>query len=122
LADDTSALAENPLISDAESGFRIVLNQVDELDRKQRRHYQPPTQFQGLILDDVKLPPDQKVIALTFDDGPWPKTTAKMLDILKEYEVEATFFVVGKNITRFPHLLKRVASANCSGNRKTNRL
>ncbi|UJB68443.1 polysaccharide deacetylase family protein [Acaryochloris sp. 'Moss Beach'] len=109
IPEDINALEGNTLIADSESGFHLALKTVDDLDRKQRRHYQPPTQFQGLTIDEVKLPSDQKVIALTFDDGPWPKTTAKMLDILKEHQVEATFFVVGSNITRFPHLLKRVA-------------
>lgn len=38
----------------------------------------------------------EKVIALTFDDGPWPETTAQILDILAEHQVKATFFVVGE--------------------------
>ena len=97
------------LSADSESGFRLALKQIDDIDRKQRRQYQPPIKFQGLTLDQVKLPPHQKAIALTFDDGPWPKTTAKMLDILKEHDVEATFFVLGSNVRRFPQILKRVA-------------
>lgn len=99
---------ENPLITNTESGFRIALKTIDDLDLKQRRHYQPPAKFQGLTIDGVKLPPHQKAIALTFDDGPWPKTTAKMLDILEEHDVKATFFVLGSNVRRFPDLLKRV--------------
>ena len=39
-----------------------------------------------------KLPTRQKVVALTFDDGPNPKYTAKLLTILKKQRVEATFF------------------------------
>lgn len=95
--------------TDMQAGFRVAFKTIDNLDSKQRRHYQPPSDFQGLTINGVQLPPDQKAIALTFDDGPWPQTTAKMLDILNAYEVKATFFVLGRNITRFPHLLKRVA-------------
>ena len=39
----------------------------------------------------------EKVIYLTFDDGPSTKNTARLLDILKEENVKDTFFVVGKN-------------------------
>jgi len=40
----------------------------------------------------------EKVVALTFDDGPLPKTTPRLLDILKENDVKATFFVLGDRI------------------------
>ncbi len=103
------AETNDPLLTEADAGFRLALKTLDDLDRKQRRHYQPPQHFQGQTINGVKLPPHQKAIALTFDDGPWPQTTATMLDILKEHDVAATFFVVGSNIARFPDLLKRVA-------------
>jgi len=49
-------------------------------------------------------------IALTFDDGPNPQYTPKLLDILKEHDVKASFFVVGKNAKRYPHILHRIHS------------
>ena len=55
-----------------------------------------------------KLPTRQKVVALTFDDGPNPKYTAKLLTILKKQRVEATFFLVGKSIDKYPNLAKRI--------------
>jgi|CXWL01.1.fsa_nt_gi chitin deacetylase len=51
-----------------------------------------------------------KTIALTFDDGPDPKVTPKILDILKKYDVKATFFVLGKAAKRHPMLLRRIAA------------
>ncbi len=48
-----------------------------------------------------------KRIALTFDDGPHYKYTAEILDILKENEVKATFFVVGSLAERYPELILR---------------
>lgn len=49
----------------------------------------------------------QKTVYLTFDDGPSDKVTPKILDVLKEENVKATFFVIGKNAERRRHLLKR---------------
>lgn len=48
-----------------------------------------------------------KIAYLTFDDGPSEKVTPKILDILKEENVKATFFVVGKHVKEHPELVKR---------------
>ncbi len=45
-------------------------------------------------------------IALTFDDGPDPEITPAILEILKEYQVKATFFIIGKKAEQYPELLK----------------
>lgn len=50
----------------------------------------------------------EKKVSLTFDDGPHPKLTPIILDILKEYGVQATFFVVGENAERYPELISRI--------------
>lgn len=50
---------------------------------------------------------NEKVAYLTFDDGPSKKETAKILDILKEENVKATFFVIGRNVKDNPELTKR---------------
>jgi peptidoglycan/xylan/chitin deacetylase (PgdA/CDA1 family) len=47
-------------------------------------------------------------IALTFDDGPDPRVTPSILDTLKEHHVEATFFVVGRQVEEHPGLLRRI--------------
>ena len=47
-------------------------------------------------------------VALTFDDGPHPRYTPQILDILKEYGVRATFFSVGSNAENYPHLIRRI--------------
>ena len=46
-------------------------------------------------------------VALTFDDGPDPVTTPRVLDVLREKQVRATFFVVGKRAARHPELVRR---------------
>ena len=50
----------------------------------------------------------QKRVALTFDDGPHPRYTPEILDILAEYGVEATFFAVGSNAELYPHIIKQL--------------
>jgi peptidoglycan-N-acetylglucosamine deacetylase len=49
-------------------------------------------------------------VALTFDDGPHPGSTERVLEILAELNVRATFFCVGKNAERYPSLLRRLRS------------
>ncbi|MBQ7474831.1 MAG: polysaccharide deacetylase family protein [Clostridia bacterium] len=46
-------------------------------------------------------------IALTFDDGPHPRLTEEILDVLSEYGVKATFFVVGENAEKYPLIVER---------------
>lgn len=50
-----------------------------------------------------------KVVYLTFDDGPSKKVTPQVLDILKKYDVKATFFIIAKNAAEYPELVKRMA-------------
>lgn len=51
---------------------------------------------------------DSKTIYLTFDDGPEPKITEFILDLLDHYGFKATFFCTGKCAERYPELLKRI--------------
>ncbi len=50
-----------------------------------------------------------KVVYLTFDDGPSAKVTPQILDILKQYNVKATFFIIAKNAEQYPDTVKRAA-------------
>ena len=70
-----------------------------------------PSQFQGTTIRQAKLDSQHKAIALTFDDGPWPTTTRQILDILKENNIKATFFWVGRYLQTSPELGKQVAAA-----------
>ena len=51
---------------------------------------------------------DEKVVALYFDDGPNPKETPLMLDLLDRHRIRATFFMIGRNIERFPDTAREV--------------
>jgi peptidoglycan/xylan/chitin deacetylase (PgdA/CDA1 family) len=60
---------------------------------------------QSLYHGDRRRP----VLALTFDDGP-SESTPKLLDVLDEYHVPATFFMCGENVRRFPGVARQVAA------------
>jgi peptidoglycan-N-acetylglucosamine deacetylase len=53
------------------------------------------------------LPLHDKELVLTFDDGPWPGTTSRVLDALKSECVHATFFLLGRNVSAHPELARR---------------
>ena len=54
-----------------------------------------------------------KKVALTFDDGPHPRYTPEIIDILEEYGIKATFFVIGQNIDNYPEAFERIVSSGC---------
>ncbi|MBC8102801.1 MAG: polysaccharide deacetylase family protein [Cytophagales bacterium] len=57
-----------------------------------------------------RLPPSEgDVVAVTFDDGPHPETTPRLLDLLAEAQVTATFFLVGERVSRYPKIVRRIA-------------
>lgn len=69
---------------------------LSELRRKYRSHFI----MQG--------PSDQRKVALTFDDAPDNHFTLQVLDVLRQYGVKATFFVVGNRAEKYPDILKRI--------------
>ena len=70
---------------------------------------QVPEILKSVIKNVVwRINPAKKVIYLTFDDGPNSRVTPLVLDILDRYEVKATFFCVGENVSRFPNVFDEV--------------
>jgi peptidoglycan-N-acetylglucosamine deacetylase len=59
----------------------------------------------------VSVPVDEKVVALTYDDGPNPPHTQAMLELLAQHGVRATFFPKARNVEAFPESLQAVAQA-----------
>ncbi|MEH2449196.1 MAG: polysaccharide deacetylase family protein [Nostoc sp.] len=94
-----------------------MLNSWQQLAQIKGFSYAVPVRFQGAIVESAKLTPEQKVIALTFDDGPWPESTAQVLDILKKNQIKGTFFLIGQNVKNNPGLVKReIAEGHVIGN------
>lgn len=61
------------------------------------------------VVRKVRPPKGAKLVALTFDDGPWPVHTEQVLDVLAKHEVKATFFVLGVRVNRKPDVARRIA-------------
>ena len=93
----TPALAEACAggLADALGTARVIEVDAATLPRVGRKHF-PAT-----------LPLARKEVVLTFDDGPWPATTPRVLDALARECVRATFFLLGRNAVRAPALARR---------------
>ncbi|WP_077324870.1 polysaccharide deacetylase family protein [Virgibacillus siamensis] len=72
-----------------------------EKSRKEEQHSE----------DNAKLDPDGKYVALTFDDGPLPEVTPRVLDALKKHDAKATFFMLGSQVRYYPTLANEVDEA-----------
>lgn len=76
-----------------------------------------PCPFRGKGLGKGAQGAQGAPVYLTFDDGPIPEVTPRILEILREKQVKATFFCVGDNVRKYPHLLEAIlADGHSVGN------
>ncbi|HET9393328.1 MAG TPA: polysaccharide deacetylase family protein [Candidatus Rubrimentiphilum sp.] len=76
---------------------------------------QPGNQLFGRTL--TQGPTNERVVALTFDDGPNPPYTDRILEVLEREHVHATFFLVGRAVQAYPHVVRReVRDGDAVGN------
>lgn len=69
------------------------------------------------------MPDDEKIIYLTFDDGPHPEVTPFVLETLTSFNAYATFFCIGKNVAEHPELYRRIIDiGHAVGNHTHNHL
>ncbi len=122
-ANTTQAIKVEDTTADASDGKRFEEFKTEMLTTWQEQAvikgvaYNIPKHFQGKLIDEAELGSGKKVVALTFDDGPWPKSTPAVLDILKKNNIKATFFVIGQMLKDRPELGKRiVAEGHIIGN------
>ncbi len=66
----------------------------------------PYYEKKGYVLWDIKT--EEKVIALTFDDGPHATYTPQIMDLLAQYDAKATFFVIGERAEKFPNIITQL--------------
>lgn len=67
----------------------------------------------GIVRDKIALDvvdPEKPMVALTYDDGPYPPTSTRILDCFEKYGEVATFFEVGKNVKAYPEIVARKES------------
>ncbi|MGC6425813.1 MAG: polysaccharide deacetylase family protein [Akkermansiaceae bacterium] len=87
--------------------------------------YRPPAYAShGLRNPDVNLPSNfsrgtvthsrgssaYPHVAMSFDDGPHPQNTPRLLDMLRKRNIRATFYVIGNNVDRYPHIARRIVA------------
>ena len=118
----------SPNLLSADAALALVESERDEYWLNAKREVyqstleliaQHQTELARGLPDDKILRgnPDRREIALTIDDGPHPVYTAKLLQILAQNGVNATFFVVGEQAERYPELIRAEAAAgNSIGN------
>jgi peptidoglycan/xylan/chitin deacetylase (PgdA/CDA1 family) len=103
--------------AEADKFWQNARKEVDksvlELLAQHQAELEAGIRFRKLIRGD----PTKKQVAVTFDDGPHPAYTPKLLDVLKRYNARATFFVVGEMAEKYPELVKaEVAAGHSVGN------
>jgi len=69
-------------------------------------------EYHGIGCQDgiLRRGPHENIVAITFDDGPNPLYTPRILDILKEKDVKATFFAVGLHVKKYPDIAERIVA------------
>jgi peptidoglycan/xylan/chitin deacetylase (PgdA/CDA1 family) len=84
----------------------------------------PPLLYRRLFPRAVwRLPADDNPVYLTFDDGPHPRITPRLLDLLDTYRLRATFFCVGDNVRKYPDTYRQIlARGHAVGNHTHNHL
>ena len=96
-----------------EHAKEVVYKSAGELAAQHAREIRKGVYYDKLIRGN----PTERMVALTFDDGPHPEYTPKILAILKRYDVKATFFVVGEMALKYPDLVRsEVANGHVVGN------
>lgn len=84
-----------------------------------------PSKYLRWIYPDAlwRMDKNERAVYLTFDDGPIPDVTPKVLDILRQYNIKATFFMVGDNVRKYPDIFRLVlADGHRIGNHTFNHI
>ena len=92
----------------AKTGIANTVEVTTAIANSTPLNFDVPKNFQAKTIKDAPVPGNEKVIALTFDDGPWPETTEKILATLKQEKIKATFYMIGQPLKSFPEIGKKV--------------
>lgn len=113
-ANDRQTIANDNLYVIRETNMPSCLVETGFLSNRKERELLTTEEYQNhladAIADSVELYFHPKTMYLTFDDGPSAENTVAVLDILKERNIKATFFLVGENVERHPEIAKRIVA------------
>lgn len=112
-------LAKNPILTKSKLSHFTVDKQnltiYTQINSNDIQSFKVPfnsvfNNLQSSFISKIENNENQKLIAITFDDGPSGVTTPVLLDGLKERNVKATFFMLGTGIEKYPDVVKRIYS------------
>ena len=92
----------------AETEIAELSRSEEKLGEQRNEYYRTCKELEDAVVNGTS---DYKIAYLTFDDGPYVKTTGRYLDVLEEYDVLATFFQIGKPSEDYDALYRRVYEA-----------
>ncbi|MBZ2174501.1 polysaccharide deacetylase [Schnuerera sp. xch1] len=95
-------------VEDQSSQSTVPEKEKELGEQKQQQNQGSREEIEQQADQEKKSMGNNKVAYLTFDDGPSETITSQILDILDEYDVKATFFVIGNLAERHPDMLKRI--------------
>jgi peptidoglycan/xylan/chitin deacetylase (PgdA/CDA1 family) len=101
---DTPPTLPPPVVHKAPDGNP----QIPGARRQNNPSDMPNTPPSGARVSYSRVSTAEKVVAMTFDDGPHPTLTPQLLDILKARNIKCTFFVIGKNAKAYPQIIRRM--------------
>lgn len=112
-ARDRQVIADDTLRVIRETNMPACLVETGFLSNGKEREKLCSEEYQERIAEGIVSGIDlyffPKTMYLTFDDGPTAENTDVVLDILKEHNIKATFFLVGESVERYPEVAKRIA-------------
>lgn len=112
---DNGTEGTSPAMSGQKMSFQESENQLRwSVNRTQLgSHFllKPAEDSADLFIPPRTVDPDRPMVALTFDDGPHPKNTPRILEALRTYDGASTFFMVGTNVERYPDVVRQVAES-----------
>lgn len=104
-----------------EVSVNVVSGEIEDVKEDEDIKQDDEEVNQDIINDDKldyygtnrTLDPNKPMVALTFDDGPDPKRTVKLLEILKKHNAVATFFDIGNLMEKYPEIVRQEIEAGC---------
>jgi hypothetical protein len=103
----------NPVPTRVVPATRVILQPLGQTSKYNRTQMAQLNRWRGLVIRFTVEHPDEvylngqsedKIVTLTFDDGPNSRYTPKILDIMKTYEAPGTFFFIGQDVKAMPKL------------------
>lgn len=88
----------------------VATNTVASTEKACDQKMTSPTEAHGSLKSYCSVPVDGPYIAMSFDDGPSPTLTPRLLDMLKQRGIKVTFFVIGQNVEHAPEVVARAAA------------